>query len=74
MCGIIAAFDPERREVHDAAHLRTSIQKGLDYIAHRGPDASCVWVNADSTCGKSSISSEAYAGPSLTQQVLVTVD
>jgi asparagine synthetase B (glutamine-hydrolysing) len=52
MCGIIAVFDPQRRESADIAGLTSAIQKGLDYIAHRGPDASCVWVNDDATCGK----------------------
>jgi len=55
MCGIIAVFDSETGKPSHSGDLSTQIQDSLGYIAHRGPDATAVWVNDDATCGRSSV-------------------
>lgn len=53
MCGIIAVYESGLPKSADAEALTSSIVKGLEYIPHRGPDATGVWVNSDATCGMS---------------------
>jgi asparagine synthetase B (glutamine-hydrolysing) len=53
MCGIIAVFDSQPGRSYKPDELLSQIQDSLGYIAHRGPDASAVWVNEDATCGRS---------------------
>jgi asparagine synthetase B (glutamine-hydrolysing) len=53
MCGIIAVYDSGSPKSTDSAQLTAKIEKGLEYIPHRGPDATDIWVNDDATCGKS---------------------
>jgi hypothetical protein len=52
MCGIIAVFESQPTSSCKQDELSSRIQDSLGYIAHRGPDASAVWVNEDATCGK----------------------
>ena len=53
MCGIIAVFDSDTGKASHPGNLSAQIQDSLGYIAHRGPDATGVWVNDDATCGQS---------------------
>ena len=52
MCGIIAVFESQPGRSYKSDELSSQIQDSLGYIAHRGPDASAVWVNEDATCGR----------------------
>jgi len=52
MCGIIAVFDSQAGSSFKPDKLSSQIKDSLGYIAHRGPDASAVWVNEDASCGK----------------------
>lgn len=52
MCGIIAIYDPQTRATLDAKSLAGRIDDSLGYIAHRGPDATGVWVSDDASCGE----------------------
>lgn len=52
MCGIIAVYDPQGSGRLDADVLKGRINASLGYIAHRGPDATGVWMNEDVTCGE----------------------
>jgi len=51
MCGIIAVFVSQAGSSIKQGKLSSQIQDSLGYIAHRGPDASAVWVNEDASCG-----------------------
>lgn len=53
MCGIIAVFESQPTSRGKPDELSSQIQDSLGYIAHRGPDASAVWVNEDASCGRS---------------------
>jgi asparagine synthase (glutamine-hydrolysing) len=53
MCGIIAVFDSQAGGEANQDELSAQIQESLGYIAHRGPDASSVWVNENASCGES---------------------
>jgi hypothetical protein len=52
MCGIIAVFERQSASGCTSDELSAQIQDSLGYIAHRGPDASAVWVNEDASCGE----------------------
>lgn len=62
MCGITAAITLQRSGSFNGSNdgtdssgehaaLRQQLQKSLESIAHRGPDASGVWVSDDGTIG-----------------------
>jgi asparagine synthetase B (glutamine-hydrolysing) len=52
MCGIIAVFESQPASSRKTDELSAQIQYSLGYIAHRGPDASAVWVNEDASCSE----------------------
>ncbi|KAH6630760.1 nucleophile aminohydrolase [Chaetomium sp. MPI-SDFR-AT-0129] len=56
MCGICVSVRLDRRQRQTAsdeerANLEAGLSKGLDFIAHRGPDAKGIWVNEDGSVG-----------------------
>lgn len=52
MCGIIAIYEPQTPGTLEAKSLVGRIDESLEYIAHRGPDATGVWVSDDASCGE----------------------
>jgi asparagine synthetase B (glutamine-hydrolysing) len=52
MCGIFAIYDPQTPVTLESKSLAGRIEESLEYIAHRGPDATGVWVSDDASCGE----------------------
>ena len=52
MCGIVAVYDSLIGDGGNADELTANIESSLGFIAHRGPDATGVWVNDDASCGE----------------------
>src|SRR5882724_2239809 len=49
MCGIAGLVDPARRA--DAEHIRKTITRMIEPLAHRGPDDDDVWVDVERGVG-----------------------
>lgn len=50
MCGIDCLLDLSGR-TQDSQHVKERLERGLDAIAHRGPDGRGTWVSNDTRVG-----------------------